>query len=127
MNEYINKMIQDLKEKLTTAITYTMTDYKMFMFFKLSLAFSTITLVLIFYKMRLNHKFNFSHAKNLGYICLIKPNITKYDNLLKNKKTVSKFILNSFVKKFYSFPNGITNFGNNCYINVLLQVIEINF
>lgn len=59
-------------------------------------------------------KYKYIHPKAIGYLNVLKIN---YVNLFEKMK-YNQCLYN----KIYSIPTGITNFGVNCYINVLLQV-----
>jgi len=58
--------------------------------------------------------------KNIGFLTLIKKNreLIKYYNKNYNKSKKS----GKLPQKLYKYPSGVTNYGNNCYINVIFQV-----
>ena len=58
--------------------------------------------------------------RNNGFIVLIKKN-----REIKNLNSSKRCISNTPPKKF-NFPSGVTNYGNNCYINSLFQVLVNN-
>lgn len=112
---YISQSTQKIKNMDALVIRY-------------GIAFSTLIITIIYYIIKRNNKLVLSYSKNIGYIRLIKPDINKYEFLFERKPTMytaNRKMNTHFyktMKKFYSIPNGLTNFGNNCYINVLVQV-----
>lgn len=119
----INNFIKIIKKELANLQYFT--NYpKNFHLIKYSLAFSTVTFLLIIYMLRRDKKLVLTIRENYGYLRILKPDVNKYEMILRNNinKKFQNNIYHSFVRKFHAIPSGITNFGNNCYINVLLQV-----
>lgn len=85
---------------------------------KISIAISLASLLGLIFLLKRKASQAQPHASRLnnGFINLIKPSLTIYNNHNRQRH------LSPLIKKFYSFPAGITNFGNNCYLNSLIQV-----
>ena len=123
MNDFLKRLNKDLKKFLE----FLENNQVILRYLTISLALSSFTIfTYLFYKSRKPARV-LSFPPNLGYLRLIKPNINTYNKCLNSLKLMkhktsssSEFV--KFVKRFYSIPNGITNYGTNCYINVLLQV-----
>ena len=117
----MNNLIKDVNSKLKSIYSFVVRDSKVFLLFKITVALSTFTIIVFIFLMRRNKRLMLRYCENIGYLRLLKPDVYKYPTLLKSKN-VNKDVLQKIIKKYYSIPNGITNFGNNCYINVLMQV-----
>jgi ubiquitin C-terminal hydrolase len=117
----MNNFFQLVDSKIKKIYKFLTKDSKVFFLFKLTIAFSTLTLIVFVLLMRKNKQLARLYCQNIGYLRIIKPDPLKYKQLVKSK-AFNKDVFHKVVKKFYSYPNGITNFGNNCYINVLMQV-----
>jgi hypothetical protein len=125
----MNNILKSVKKELKSFYAFIRNDSKIFMLVKYSLAFSTVTFLLFVYMLRRDKKLMLTFSENYGYLRLLKPDVNKYEMILKNNlnKKFKNNIYHNFVKKFHAIPSGITNFGNNCYINVLLQVKNLKF
>jgi hypothetical protein len=125
----MNNILKSVKKELKSFYAFIRNDSKIFMLVKYSLAFSTVTFLLFVYMLRRDKKLMLTFSENYGYLRLLKPDVNKYEMILKNNlnKKFKNNIYHNFVKKFHGIPSGITNFGNNCYINVLLQVKNLKF
>jgi hypothetical protein len=113
----MNDLIQRHLQKVTR---YIRNDKTVSMLLQMSLAFSAMGfMVLLYYMRRRNRYVLVYNSNNIGFLGLIKHDInrTQYS---------SKKVFDSIIKRNFSYPNGITNFGNNCYINVLLHVYTLS-
>jgi hypothetical protein len=85
---------------------------------QMGLAASAMGFVVLLYYLRRKDRYIVTYNNhNIGMLGLVKHDVSQYQT---NRK------LDTIIKKNFSYPNGITNFGNNCYINVLLQVKYYN-
>lgn len=118
----MNEIIPFLERKVNRIIRFVYRDSKVFSLLKYGITLSTITMMILVYFLRKNNKVALGVFNNMGYLSLIKQDINKYELIMNNTKLNNDF-LKQYVSKFQSLPSGITNFGNNCYINVLLHVL----
>jgi len=129
----MNDLIKSFKKKFQKILDFFEDNPYVLNYLKYSLAISSLSIILYFMIPKRTQRLVIYYPPNLGYLRLIKPEIIKYTIFINsfNKKisnTANKrFELLKFVKKFYAVPNGITNYGSNCYINVLLQVYQKSF
>ncbi len=87
------------------------------------LQFSLISVFLSYcYLNRPNYNPPFKLIKNKGLISLIKQR-EKIIRLMQKKLNKSQIDVHD---QMYFFPSGLTNSGNNCYINVIFQVNCVN-
>ena len=104
-----NKFIEKLVNKLFSRS-------QQFFSIKIAIALCAIGIVsYVFLKIKNNKsKLKLIQKQNIGLLRLIKLDLT-------NKKNGNKHAL-KLINKCANYPNGIVNYGVNCYINVLLQV-----
>jgi hypothetical protein len=119
----VNSLIMRVNKEITSFYSLIKNDSQALFLFKISAAFSTMTYLLFIYLVRKNKRLTICYFQDIGYLRLLKPDVNKYEMILKSQKRMPyRNLLNSVIKEFHALPNGITNFGNNCYINVLFQV-----
>ncbi len=124
----MNDLIKTFKKKLKFFLNFLEDNPNVLNYLKCSLAISSLTFIVYFLIPKRRQRLVIYCPPNIGYLRLIKPEINKYTNFIhnfkiKNSCTSEKNLqLLKYVKKFYAVPNGISNYGSNCYINVLLQV-----
>jgi ubiquitin C-terminal hydrolase len=111
-------LLKIIEVNFTKVYKFIENDYRLQLMIKTSIAVSTLSLIALLYYLKRRPKFIVSYeTKNIGFLGLVKHDIRRYNFSLTKK------LDHNPIKKHFSFPNGITNFGNNCYINVLLHVI----
>jgi hypothetical protein len=107
MNDFINSNIRKIYR-------YFKKEKKYQIMIKMSIAISTMGLMVILYYLRRHNRYILAYSNpNIGFLGLIKHDINSHNK--------------GILRKNFSYPNGITNFGNNCYINVLLHVKSHNY
>ena len=97
---------------------------------KILLSFSSVVIlgILMENKRRIFQKRK-ETFKNLGFIKILKKSALEKKYFLgdfKENETFSKIIQQKNRNNNYYNPTGIYNYGNNCYLNSLIQV-KINF